>query len=205
MATVKELTYSVWKILDGREPTDDSRYSYRQIRIIVLSALSDAMKRDWYEQRNTGDTIYGNDNYSSTYRDLEVMTDSENGLKYIEVPARTISIPGGRDVSITDANPVSRWSKKYIPVSSTERFSLGLQPSIPCVILYYKQDNKYWFYNGIVNENSLDVTLRYAIPDNDDVNVNMPEEFHNYVVQTAVQTLNPQLRPVDHNNDGTEN
>lgn len=203
MATIKTLVYGIWKELDALTPTDDSRYTYRQIKEVVTGAIADALKRDFYEQRNADEFIYGNANYTATYKNIPVQTDT-NGLKYVEIPAKTISIPGGRDIDIHPSNHVSLWAKEFIPVRREEVFLGKLQNNVPCVILYYKEDGKAYFFNGVVDDTSLNVTMYYSIPEDDEAEINMPEEFKNLIIQTGVQTLAPQIRPADHNNDGTE-
>lgn len=199
--TLKELVYRLWRRLDGGQENDDSKFTYRELKGYVKSAIAQSLKANYYETLNTGDEFrYGSDNISVTTTQT-VKFDEETGLKYIDVPTETIAVAGNRQTSITSANPVSRYATQYIPVRNEEKFVARFQPTIPCVVLYYREGKKLFFYNNEVNDKTVKLNQKYAIPDDDNAEITMPTDAENGVIVTAMQIMGVVI-PSDRSNDG---
>lgn len=205
MSTVKKLVYTIWRKLDGGNISDDSKYTYREIRGYVISVIADALKRNFYEHLNAGEYKYGDDGISTTYKNLKVV-ENEEGLKTVALPARIISTPGGRGINVHSSNRVNKWSTTFIPVRQEEVFVGGLQKPIPCVVLYYQEDNNLVFYNGILHEDNVSVTLKYSLPleGDDDKELNLPEEYATLIVRGVLEILSPALAQRDNDINGVD-
>lgn len=201
MSTLKELTYRLWRRLDGGNISDDTKYTYRELVGYIKAGIADALKQSYFEQRNLEDFKYGDDSISATYK-ATVRYDSEKGLNYVDVKSKTISIAGNRFTSISDVNPVSRFSTMYVPIRTEEILVRRLQPQIPCVVMFYREDGKLYFYNQEVKVKEVRVSDRYAIPTDDNSEMSFPSEFENKVLQAAFMIImNPTVQP-DRANDG---
>lgn len=199
-STLKEIVYRLWHKLEGHNQiSDDSKYTYRELRGYVRSGIANALKNSYFEQRNLEDFKYGDDSLSASYL-ADVLTDSDKQLQYVELTSKTISIAGNRFTDINSANPVSAFATMYVPIRLEERFVAGLQ-KVPCMNYFYKEDGRAYFYGKKVNEAQVLVTDRYSLPNDDDKELGLPEEFENQVLEQAFRLLMPVL-PADRENNG---
>lgn len=201
--SIKSLTYRLWRHLEGGNIPDDSRFTYRELTGYTRGGIASALKANYFEHLNLDDYRYGDDGISATYSVSVIHDDSKHGgLPYLTLPAKPISLPGNRGVSITEKNRVSTWATMYVPVRQEEVFVGRLQPTIPCVIQYYRTGSDIVFFNGEAAVGDLSVNIKYGLPADDEAELNMPEEFHNDVIAAAVRLCNGEIRPVDDVNDG---
>lgn len=205
MANIKELTYKLWAKLDGGvQITDDSKYSYRELRGYIVSGIARSLRDSYFEQRNLEDYKYGDDSITTTYK-TTIQTDIETGLKYIPLENKTISVAGGRFTNISSINPIGKYAKNYVPIRLEERIIVANQPCVPNVVYFYKQDGKAFFYGENPTEASVYVSDRYAIPTDDEAELTLPAEFENNVLQQALQLLVPAQFNSDRQNNGVPN
>lgn len=191
----------LWQKLDGSPPTDDSKYSYEELKGYVRGALAAALKANYFEQLNADEFRYGDDSITSVYK-VNVQLDSDSGLKYIEIPATTIAVPNSnRNVNISSANPVNRFSVDFIPTRKEEVFLGKFQKSIPCVVLFYREADRFYFYNEDFKDSAVKVVQKYSLPTDDETDIGIPEEYVPQIIQTAEVLLQTQ-RPSDRVNDG---
>lgn len=199
MSSIKDLVYRLWDRLDGGLATDDSAHTYRELKGYITSGIALALKQNFYESLNADEYRYGSDNISITITQ-QVEEDAVTGLKYVDIPFKTINVAGNRLNSITSPNPVQRGATRYTPQRKEEVFVGSLQPKVPCVVLYYKEDNKFYFYNGDVKDTNVKVTQKYALPTDDEVDLGL-DEYENQILQQAM-SLTMQVLPSDRSNDG---
>lgn len=203
MSSIRSLVWRVWRILDGGTPTDDSKFTYGELRDHVRSAIKVALKANYFEQLNAGESRYGDDSLAKAY-DATIQEDVATGLKYVDLPGETISVPASsRTTTISDPNPFSIWATEYIPVRMEEAFSYKLQDDIPCVVLYTQVGDRIEFFNDEVETGkAIKVIRKYSVTDDDDEELGLPGEYENQVVAQALQLANPMLRPDDRDNNG---
>ena len=215
---IKTLTYLLWRRVDGGIPTDDSRYTYRELKSYIVAGIANALKNSYFEQRNLEDYKYGDDSITTTYK-TTIQTDSETGLKYVPLENKTIiskydydtlvnktiSVAGGRFTNISSINPIGKYAKNYVPIRLEERIIVANQPCVPNVVYFYKQDGKAFFYGETPTESSVYVSDRYAIPNDDEAELTLPAEFENNIIQQALQLLLPNQVLSDRQNNGVPN
>jgi len=204
MSTIREIVFRIHRKLDGGFITDDSKYTYRELRGYVVSGIANALKQSYLEQRNLEDFKYGDDTITTSYK-TSVLTDAETGLKYVALANTTISIAGGRFTLINSVNPVGKFARIYAPIRLEERIVVANQPCIPNLTYYYKENDRAYFYGEQTTEAEVYVSDRYAIPSDDDAELNMPVEFENQVILSALQILAPTQFPQDLQNNGKPN
>lgn len=202
MSSVKMLVSAIHRRLSNGDVTDDSRFTYRELRLHVRSQIGVALKRNFYEALNADDFRYGDDSVTTTYTDVPVLTEQRTGLKYLEIPAQTVSLGTMRGIDVHDSNPISKYNTTFIPVRNEEVFVGSLQPNIPCIVEYFRKGTKLYF-KGVVDQEALDVTQKYSLPTNDDVELNLPPEYEDLVIAGVLELLAPKLANRDTQNDGT--
>jgi hypothetical protein len=205
MSSIKTLTYRVWRILEGGDIPDDSRFRYAEIRDHVRSAIAFALKQNYFESRNDEDGYkYGDDSITQT-TGVETLLDDVSGLTYLELSEVSVSIPASnRLLSISEINPYSKTARRFIPVRSEERFLGQLQPDIPCVVLYERNGAKVTFYNDLVEPGEkLRVAQKYTVSQDDDTELGLPQEYELQVVDSVSRILDREIRMADRANDGT--
>lgn len=199
--TTEEIVYAIWRKLEGGFIPDDTRYTYRELRLHVRGALAEALKQDYFAQLNADEFRYVGDSISVRYK-AAVSVNPDTGLKTITIPATQINVPSSlRNLSITSLNPVSLFATKFIPVRAEEVFVGQLQPPIPCAVLYYQTGKNIEFYNAEFDDESVMVTQKYALPKDDKVDLGIPEEALPNIIKLVEQQLNPQ-RASDRDNNG---
>jgi len=201
MSTLKELTYRLWRRLDGGNISDDSKYTYRELVGHIKAGIADGLLASYNFQRNSEDFKYGDDSITASYK-ATVKYDTDKSLNYVELKAKTISVAGNRFTQISDANQVNRFSTIYVPIRREEILLRRLQPQIPCVVMFYREDGKLYFYNQEVKTKEVLISDRYSIPTDDNSDLTLPAEFENKLIQNAFILLtNPMVQP-DRANDG---
>lgn len=202
MSSVKEMVYRVWRRLEGSNIPDDSRYTYRELRGYIISGVAKSLRDSYYEQRNIEDFKYGDDGITTSYK-TTVNTDSETGLKYATLDNTTISIAGNRFTSINSINPIGKFAKTYVPIRLEERLIVSKTECVPDVVYFYKDGGKAMFFGDVEPDSQVYVSSRYAIPTNDEAELDMSEEFESAVIQNALAILMPSLNVVsDRENNG---
>lgn len=202
--TIRKLVFALWRKLENGNIPDDSRYSYRELKVYIVSGIANALKTSYFEQRNLEDYKYGDDSITTTYK-TTIQTDSETGLKYVPLTNKTISVAGGRFTSINSINPIGKFAKNYVPIRFEEIIIVSNQPCVPNVVYFYKQDSKAFFFGTNPTEATVYVSDRYAIPNDDDAELTLPAEFENTVLQQALQIIVPAQFPSDRQNNGVPN
>lgn len=197
--TIKTLTFLLWRRLSGGNISDDSPYTYKELREYIVSGVLEGLKANYYEQLNSNEYRYGSDDITTTTTQ-QVKVDGDTGLQYIDVPLQSIKVAGNRMLSITSSNPVSVTAVRYIPIRREEVFVTNLQPPIPCVVTYYREDNKAFFFGNKVDEKSLKVNQKYTLPTDDDADLTLPES-EGAIIERALRLLGQQF-PADRSNDG---
>lgn len=211
MATIKELIYSVWAKLDGSTAiTADSRFTYRQIKIEVKSAIAAAIRDEKYTTSNFEDsTKYGSDVYLQTYEGLPVLFDPVLKLKYLQLPCELIPIYDGRQVSIYPNSGFNyNSSALFLPITKQEQLINRFQSALPDASMFYVSGkSRVYFTNQgrVLDEIQLNALVRFAIPNDDDVEVGAPSGDISKITLNAYQSLMPEVKPTDQTIDGVPN
>lgn len=211
MATIKELVYSVWAKLDGTvEITADSRFTYRQIRIEVKSAIASAMRDEKYLLSNMEDSSkYGSDVYGQMYEGLPVVLDPVLKLKYIQLPCELVPIHDGRQVSIYPNSGFNfNSSAIFLPISKQEQFINRFQSALPEATMFFVSGKSRVYFTDqgrILTESVLNAFTKFSIPLDDNIEVGAPSGDISKITLTAYQSLAPEIKQIDQTIDGIPN
>lgn len=167
--TIKELSYLLLDMVNGGQPSDDTRINYRVARAYIRNAVAFQIRRKWWEEKSASDEHYVG---KSTTSDQEVKYDEASDMYYIETLGESIDAGGMRSYSITGNKPNSRWSLKFVGITKSERFNqMGLR-NIPNVIQYYIDSDRIYFTNGDVSKmGTLKLSQYNLLPKDDDDSV----------------------------------
>lgn len=204
MATIKEMTYRLWRRLEGSNIPDDSKWTYAELKGYIVSGITEGLKRSYYEQRNLEDFRYGDGNIAISTKQT-VLTDTDSGLPYINITNKSISVAGNRFTSISSLNPISAFSKIYAPIRREEVLLVKLQPCVPNTVYFYIDSNKAFFFGDEEPESEVRLTSKYAIPTDDTVEMSFPTEFENNVLEIAFRLLLAPQVLSDRENNGVPN
>lgn len=206
MATLKELTYRLWRLLDGGDISDDTRFSYKELKGYIGSGIGLALKQNAFEQRNASpDLLYGSGQYAkTTIRDVQY---DEEGTAYIETKDKSVAFGGSRNFEVSSVNPLSRWAKTFVTIRKEELFLQKFQANIPNVIQVVVDGSKLYFRGNAVLSGDLEqvkLSQYYVIPDleEDDSELDLPTEYENQIVDQAFQILMRERINEDRANDG---
>lgn len=200
MATLRILAERVQRILDAGYPSNDSRFTLRQIFEELRSGIAILVKNNWLENANAEDLHYANDLFTVTYKAITLLTDSDSGLKYFDIPANMPGLPKNRQIRVI---PTKGSRAKFIPVRGEELFLIDLQPSIPNHIPYFVEDHKIKFKRS-PSDTVVDVVIVGAVKGVDD-DLHLPLDAENQLVQMAVNNLSKELSvSIDNVNDGKD-
>lgn len=200
MSSIREISYRLWRRLEGGFISDDTKWTYRELKGYVVGGIATAMRDSYFAQRNLEDFKYGDDSIAYSYP-ATVSTDATKGLQYVSITGKSISIAGNRFLDINSMNPASGLATMYIPLRTEEVFINSLQKSLPCITYFYKENNKAYFIGKKVNEPQVLVTEKYSIPADDDADLTLPSEVENMAFEAAYRLLVPFI-PADRANDG---
>jgi len=200
--TTEEIIYALWRKLEGGFIPDDSKYTYRELRLYARGAIAETLRQDYFNQLNADEYRYAGDSIAVKYK-LTVSTDVDSGLKMITLPQTQVNVPAGlRNVNITSLNPVSLLSTTFIPVRVEEVFVGELQDPIPCVVLYYQEGDQITFYNGDFDDAQVRVSQKYSLPSSDTADIGVSEETLPSILTIAQRLLQTGMLPSDKVNDG---
>lgn len=202
MSTIKELTYKLWMRLEGGQIPDDTRYTYRELKSYIVSGIALSLKTSYFEQRNLEDFKYGDDSISVTYT-ANVLQDSNTEEYYSEFTGETISIAGNRFITVSSTGK-DRFSTTFVPLRHEEVFISKFQPTIPCIVPFYKENNRIKYIVRNMRDSQVKITERYSVNTNDDAQLTLPLEFENMVVSEAFKLIMPPV-VADRENNGIPN
>ena len=197
--TIKELSYLLLDQVNGGLPSDDGKINYRVAKAYIKTAVAYYLKRKIFEEANNSEEYYTSESNATT-KTVPVKLDPETGLNYIELLGESIDLGGMRSYSISSANPLSRWSIRFVPITQNEVFTQSVLPNVPDVIQFFKKGDRLYF-RGITNEEELSLTQRSLLPSNDEDDI--PEDIGVLALEHAYKLVYPEIAlRSDRANDG---
>lgn len=197
--TIKQMVWTLWRRLENGSVGDDTKFTYEELAGYIRQGVAIALKGNYFEVINNSDYKYNDANITVSTTQT-VQADPTTGLKYVNIPLKSITISGSRALSITSVNPVSATAVRYIPMREEEVNVAKLQTPIPAVVLYYRMDNRAYFYNQQVQEVQVKVNQKYTLPVNDDDDITIPEA-ESTILENALRLMGqlPQISDRDNN------
>ena len=202
---LKDLIYTLWRNLEGGYIPDDTRFNYKSIRTVVISAIGEAALDLAFKLRKADP----DDPYPQFYNEYEsaVEYDKKGGNFYARIQGRSISLDGVRsfDVRLSE-DYMHRLSTEFLPTNSREWFMLKKLPPVPKVIYFLVGTERILFTADMSDVSSVLISQGFSVPlegdEDTDVFVQVPEEIGRVVQVNALNILNGNLRQSDRANDG---
>lgn len=203
--TLRQLTFRLWRLLDGGDISDDSRFKYRELKGYIISGIALGLKQSAFELRNNTDTVYGSGQYGkTTIKNVQI---DDEGVAYIDLKDRSLAFGGSRNFELSSLNPLSRWAKTFVTIRKEEMFLQKMQANIPNIIQSVVEGNRILLFGNAVINGEVDqvrLTQYFIIPDieDDDSELMLPPEYENQIVDQSYQLVMREIRPEDRANDG---
>lgn len=107
---------------NGGVLTQDSKIKREDVTAILPAAINWAITGQfWANKQATGDSEYPSD-FIATYPNVEVKTDTDRDLKYIDLPAGTITLPDDR--GLQSVSPM-KGTDQFIPIKLTDSHNIS--------------------------------------------------------------------------------
>lgn len=202
---LKDIIYTLWRNLEGGFIPDDTRFTYKSIRTVVLGCIGDAALDLAFKLRNADP----DDPYPRYYNEYEseVKFDPQGNCFYSEIKGKSLTFDGNRSFDITLAEDyMHRFAVDLVPTNSREWFLLKKLPPVPKVVYYLIGTNRVIFTADMSEIGSVKISQGFSVPtegnEDEDVSVIVPDEIGRAVLINALNILNANVRQSDRANDG---
>ena len=200
--TIKELSYLLMDMVNGGQPSDDSRINYRVARAYIRNAVAFQIRRKLWEEKGASDEHYVGKHVTA---DQKVKYDEASDRYYIETLGESIDSGGMRSYSISGSKPNSRWSVKFVGITKSELFNQKGLINIPNVIQYYIDSDRIYFTNGDVSKLGTVKLSQYNLLPKDDED-SVPEDIGQEALNNAYRLAFAELSiNQDRDNNGVPN
>jgi hypothetical protein len=169
---------------------DDSQYSLRHIASMVAQEVALMARKNAFENSNTGDVAYINDQFITTYQSVPVATDTVSGYKYCVLPAVPTALPKNQEIVSVSLN--TRTNKTFLPIANKDRFTQAFLRPILGVVYYYIESGKLFFDNpNNFQFTALTIKMAGALPSGDilDAQLNIPKNYESEIIDKVIARL----------------
>ncbi len=149
MYTKKELIYQIMTEINGGRNTQDTTVRPEDIGKYLPAAVNYAIIQQYrINKSEEGSSLPGE--FIATYEDVEVKENTKRGLKYIDLPARTIPLP--KDMGVNMISPMkgspSQGISTFIRTTTTQLSHLQyVIKHTPDQTYYWIEGSKVYFDN----------------------------------------------------------
>jgi hypothetical protein len=193
----RQIAEQVLRILNGGDySVSDSKWDIREIELVVSQNSAKLFRNRIYEQYTLGE---GNSlgQYVATFRGVPVKDDTDRNLKYIDIPAKYLSLP--RERGVNSIGPEKNEFVKFIPCE------LGILNIYGTRNAPFLQGNTGYWVEGMKAYFTKDDTkgpLVVKLVTTDTVEENIPEDLQADIIALTLQYF--QAKPEDKLNNANE-
>jgi len=169
---------------------DDSQYSLKHIASMVAQEVALMARKNAFENSNTGDVAYINDQFITTYQSVPVATDNVSGYMYCVLPAVPTALPKNQEIVSVSLN--TKTNKTFLPISNKDRFTQAFLRPIAGTIFYYIESGKLFFDNpNNFQFTALTIKMAGALPSGDilDAQLNIPKNYESEIIDKVIARL----------------
>jgi len=169
---------------------DDSQYSLKHIASMVAQEVALMARKNAFENSNTGDVAYINDQFITTYQSVSVATDNVSGYMYCVLPAVPTALPKNQEIVSVSLN--TKTNKTFLPISNKDRFTQAFLRPIAGTIFYYIESGKLFFDNpNNFQFTALTIKMAGALPSGDilDAQLNVPKNYESEIIDKVIARL----------------
>lgn len=202
---LKDIVYTIWRELEGGYIPDDTRFTYKNIRTVVVGAIGEAALELSMRLRNADP----DDPYPTYYNEYqsEVKYDAKTNNYYAELKGKPITFNGTRSYDVVPAeDSFHLHAIDFLPTTPKEWFSIKKLPRIPSVIHYLIGTKRINFMSTVDEGSFVTISQGFSVPtaggEEEDLATNIPDELGRTIITNSLVILRDQLRPSDRANDG---
>jgi hypothetical protein len=96
MTTANKLAEQVLRMLSGGDPSDDSGFDLREIKLLVIQVLNTLVRTNFFQNIQVEKDQAAADTFLVTFRNIPLAKDEETDEYYFLLPAFPVDIPGGK-------------------------------------------------------------------------------------------------------------
>lgn len=187
-------------------PSDDANFSLNYFAELVCQELASMATQDAFQNGNSGDSAYSNDQFITTFKDVPIVT--EDGEMYVVMPSTPASLPNGREVAQVSVSGSK--CMEAVPLKNHSSFVQGLI-GYPCGILTYKIEGGRIIFktdNALFSATSATIKLVGAVESGDLLSsaINAPANYLSKMRTNILSQLIPLKQiPADNLNNAVSN
>lgn len=169
---------------------DDSQYSLRHIASMVAQEVAFMARKNAFENSNTGDVAYINDQFITTYQSVPVTLDTVSGYKYCTMPAVPTALPKNQEIVSVSLN--TKTNKTFLPIANKDRFTQAFLRPILGIVYYYIESGRLYFDNPQNFQfTALTIKMAGALPSGDilDAQLNIPKNYESEIIDKVIARL----------------
>lgn len=118
--------------------SDDASISVRHVAELVAIEIAYMATKSSFENSNSGEATYANDQFISVFNNLDLLTDSITGEKYTLLPSTPAGLPNNQEVSSVAFTSCP--NIKVVPLKQKDTFAQQFL-DMPSKIYNYKIEN----------------------------------------------------------------
>lgn len=192
----KQLSEQILRIATGANINDDQKIDIREIQLLVGQQVAYFAKRNYLENGNIDGINYIDNQFISTYKNVDVLVDRDLDEKYSILPSTPISLP--RTGGVYQVSGMKGQDKPFLPIDSTTIGMFGKLETFnqSCERYYYVSGNRI-YYRGISNIKRVLIEL---VSEGDAV---VPKEYETEIIANVMKIIGIENNiPQDKINDG---
>lgn len=192
----RQIAEQVLRILNGGDySVSDSKWDIREIELVVSQNTAKLVRNRIYEQYSLGEAD-SLGQYIATFRGVPVKNDAERNLKYIDIPAKYLSLPKNRGVN--SIGPEKNEFVKFIPCD------IGILNFYGTRNVPFLQGNTGYWLEGLKAYFTKEVTgpLVVKLVTTADVDENIPDDMQSDIIVMTLAYF--QAKPEDKLNNANE-
>lgn len=173
-------------------PSDDAEISLRHLAELIAMQVAYFAKKSAFENSNAGEATYANDQFISTFNNIELLVDGVTNEKYITLPVTPAGLPNNQEivsVAFTACPNV-----RVVPLKQKDRFAQQWLPK-PSGIYNYKIENGRIVFGelGKLVTGNVSVKMVGAVsgPDLLNSDLNVPKDVEGDIVEKVLLLLDP--------------
>lgn len=199
----------ILRMIYNGQPSDDSSITFNQVNVWLNQGIGLAVKKNYTDSVQLDGISYVNNAFYSTITNLPIVSETVDNFTYsIKLPKIPIAIGKNEGIATVQFVGNKKTSQTGIPLSMNQvGYIESLRPIQDKIIYWYEGESVYLKSNIIMT--SYKATVR-MISGGDSTNLNstliIPDDYLPMIVEYIKSQLAfERSRPVDHQNDGTDN
>lgn len=203
--TKNKLAEQIIRLLDGGDPSDDSKHDKRAIILHIEQAVAFLVKGNFLKTLLVADTGIDS-HYISTFRNVEVLRDDELEMSYSEIPHSYIELPKDKGIHLVCA--MKAQDVPYVPVrnGSQALYSHSAASNLEGRTGFWPEAKRIYYTKDIFTAGCKKVLMKLIVPSpsnvDDDDSYPISTDMELPVINQVLQLMGVNV-PTDDVNDNS--